>query len=233
MSNIYFLVVAGGAGSRLGSDIPKQFLTLQNRSVLSWSAEKLCRVDEVKGGVVVLPKAYLDLELPLYEDKWIQTCEGGSERVASVCNGLALLADQVEPDAWVLVHDAARPCVRPTCIQRLIDEVISKEAIGGLLGKPVRDTLKRSNSEGFSVSTVSRDSLWQAFTPQLFPISKLSEALRLLEEDWSQITDEASAFERLGYQPLLVEGASDNIKITYTGDIEIADAILRSQDKVS
>jgi len=148
---------------------------------------------------------------------------GGASRRDSVLNGLVGAASLVDPNDWILVHDAARPCVGKTELRRLIDEVGS-DAVGGILAIPVVDTVKRSDEEGRIVATEPREGLWQAQTPQMFRHGMLLRALR----EAVHVTDEASAVERLGYKPRLVEGSIRNLKVTVPADIEIAQRMLGS-----
>jgi 2-C-methyl-D-erythritol 4-phosphate cytidylyltransferase len=151
--------------------------------------------------------------------------EGGAERAVSVLNGLHALEDLARDDDWILVHDAARPCVRATDVTNLID-VATATPHGGLLATPVADTLKRSTHEGSVALTVDRHQLWRALTPQIFPYTALRQALIHASADGVVITDEASAMERAGFSPCLVQGASDNIKVTQEEDLVIVGAIL-------
>ena len=146
---------------------------------------------------------------------------GGASRRDSVLNGLVAAASAVDPNDWILVHDAARPCVGTPELRRLIDEAGNDE-VGGILAIPVVDTVKRGDGERRIVATESREGLWQAQTPQMFRHGMLLRALREAED----VTDEASAVERLGYRPKLVEGSAKNLKVTLPSDLEIAEAIL-------
>ena len=147
---------------------------------------------------------------------------GGASRRDSVLNGLVAAASAVDPNDWMLVHDAARPCLGRTELLRLIQEA-GKDEVGGILAVPVSDTLKRSDEEGRILGTEPRDHLWQAQTPQMFRHGMLLRALRGVEH----VTDEASAVEALGYRPKLVEGSTKNLKVTFASDLDIADRILK------
>jgi 2-C-methyl-D-erythritol 4-phosphate cytidylyltransferase len=152
---------------------------------------------------------------------------GGETRAASVYNGLLAARDVIGGDDWVLVHDAARPCLTREALDRLIREVGEDDA-GGLLAIPVADTLKRGDVDARVVATERREGLWQAQTPQMFRYSLLIEALR--RSGAATITDEAGAIERLGLQPRLVMGEARNIKVTYAEDLELAALILDRRD---
>jgi 2-C-methyl-D-erythritol 4-phosphate cytidylyltransferase len=156
---------------------------------------------------------------------------GGPERCHSVLNALEALLGQADPQDWVLVHDAARPCLRAEDLNRLITE-LEQDPIGGLLAVPVRDTMKRADPSGHVVATVERAHLWHAYTPQMFRLGALAGALReaIAGGDW--VTDEASAMERLGHRPRLVEGHADNIKITRTADLPLARFFLTQQGQL-
>jgi 2-C-methyl-D-erythritol 4-phosphate cytidylyltransferase len=161
----------------------------------------------------------------------VTTALGGKERSDSVRNGLAALSGRARADDWVLVHDAARPCVLRQDVDRLLDRVQS-HAVGGLLAAPAADTLKRVNAEKDVLETVDRSSLWRALTPQMFRYGRLREALdRALAEGRSP-TDEAQALEWMGERPLIIEGSTTNIKITSADDLVIAVALLAAQSGV-
>ncbi len=149
---------------------------------------------------------------------------GSRPCTAAGLNGLIAAASAVDPNDWILVHDAARPLVGKPELRRLIDETAS-DAVGGILAIPVVDTVKRADDERRIVATESREGLWRAQTPQMFRHGMLLRALREVEH----VTDEASAVERLGYKPRLVEGSARNLKVTLPSDLAIAEAIFRSE----
>jgi len=157
------------------------------------------------------------------------TCVGGTERADSVLAGLMALPGTVDDDQWVLVHDAARPCLRALDLARLLT-VGQADPVGALLAAPVRDTLKRADHLGHSQATEPRDWLWRALTPQLFRRGGLTRALQAALRAGVKITDEAMAMERLGLRPCLVEGSEDNIKVTTQGDLPLAEFILGNMD---
>ncbi len=162
--------------------------------------------------------------------KFLDTFVGGSERADTVNNGLKALAEHASPDDWVLVHDAVRPCVRASDIDRLINEV-SGHADGGLLALPIADTVKRTDDGHIVSETVPRANLWRAQTPQLFPLARLSEALMQALAAGDVVTDEAAAVERLGGRPRVVAGHADNIKITVDEDMALAELFMTRQQK--
>jgi 2-C-methyl-D-erythritol 4-phosphate cytidylyltransferase len=165
------------------------------------------------------------------EDKPIYTCIGGAERADSVLAALQALPATVSEEQWVLVHDAARPCLRGVDLSRLL-ALGQADPIGAILAAPVRDTIKRalSGEEPRSISTEPREQLWRALTPQLFRRGGLTRALQAAMRGNVAITDEAMAMERLGLKPLLVEGSEDNIKVTTAADIVLAESILKRMD---
>lgn len=224
---------AAGVGRRMGADIPKQYLRLSGRSIIEHTLSRLLEHPRIRRVVVVLG----------LEDAWWPRTEfaahpgvirapGGAERCHSVLNGLAALDGLAQPDDWVLVHDAARPCVRRRDIDRLMDE-LSDHPVGGLLGVPVRDTMKRTGDDLRIRETVSRQHLWHAYTPQMFRLGALRNALRAALERGESVTDEASAMELAGQAPLMIEGQDDNIKVTRPDDLALAGFYLKRQQEES
>lgn len=158
----------------------------------------------------------------------IEHTRGGDQRCHSVLNGLIKLKQWAADKDWVLVHDVARPCVRSADIERLIREV-TRNSEGGVLGYPVRDTMKRTNDKGRIIETVERNQLWHAMTPQMFRVGPLLSALQACLAEGLVVTDESAAMERVGISPILVEGAFDNIKITRSEDLQLAALIIATQ----
>lgn len=229
MPRYFALVPAAGSGSRAGAGAPKQYLDVEGRPLLYHALRQLTAHPSIAEVFVVLApedvrfrtiaREGLGGEIrPLY-------C-GGETRAASVYNGLLAVRDAIAADDWVLVHDAARPCLSADALGRLIAEVGSDET-GGLLAIPVADTLKREDGERRITTTERREGLWQAQTPQMFRYSLLIEALRLCGP--AAVTDEAGAIERLGLKPRLVRGEARNLKVTYPEDLELARIILAGQ----
>lgn len=225
------VIPAAGVGSRMQSDRPKQYLPLAGRTVIEHSLDRLLSHPRISGGVVAIsPNDEYWPELGYHSDKPLWQAPGGAERCDSVLNALEVLAQQASDDDWVLVHDAARPCVR----QQDIDELIrccEQHALGGILAVPVRDTIKRalpvSNNKTPKIeTTVDRSLLWQAQTPQMFRLKDLFKALSEALAKGAVITDEASAMEWAEKSPLLVEGHADNIKITHPEDLALAEYFL-------
>ena len=224
--SVWAVVPAAGSGSRFGGALPKQYLPVFGRPLLRHTLERLAAHPQVAGIVVALAAG--DPHWPGWEQlagKPVQRCTGGSERAASVLAGLHALGPQVRAQDWVLVHDAARPCLRHDDLDRLLAHGCAHE-VGALLAAPVRDTLKRADAGGCVAATEPRERLWRALTPQLFRRGLLTRALEGALAAGASITDEASAVERLGLAPLLVEGAADNIKVTEPADLALAEFVL-------
>jgi len=222
---LWCVVPAAGRGTRVGGSIPKQYLPLAGRPLIVHTLERLATHPRIAGLMVVLGDN--DAHWPgidhLY-GKPVLTTLGGAERCDSVLAGVRALPDTLGDDGFVLVHDAARPCVREGDITRLID--LGVPAGGGLLGAPLRDTLKRADAAGRSEVTEPRDHRWRAFTPQMFRRGELSTALQAAHAAGVTVSDEAMAMERAGFAPLLVEGAEDNIKVTTATDFALAEFLL-------
>lgn len=226
---------AAGTGTRMDSATPKQYLPLAGRPVILHTLERLCQCAAVQGVIVGLSiddEHWRGLQ-PEFEaqEKFRGVFVGGVERADTVLNGLQALSQFADADDWVLVHDAARPSVRASDIDKLIHAVIGQHADGGLLALPVTDTVKRADTQQRVRETVVRDDLWRALTPQLFPIAALTQALEQALERGITVTDEASAMEHSGARPLLVQGHSDNIKITLPGDLALAQLFMQQQQE--
>ena len=228
----YWAVVpAAGKGARMRADLPKQYLPLGGHTVLECTLERLLANPLIAGIVVaVSPEDALWAEIARRFDERVISTPGGAERVHSVLAGLEALAAHAAADDWVLVHDAARPCLRADDLQKLIDE-LSPSDCGGILAMPVRDTLKRCTADGAIAATVDRASLWHALTPQMFRLGMLMQALRGSLASGRLVTDEAQAIELLGGAPRVVEGHADNIKITRPDDLPMAALILAAQER--
>nr|WP_233171842.1 2-C-methyl-D-erythritol 4-phosphate cytidylyltransferase [Dyella sp. ASV21] len=225
MAPLWCVVPAAGRGTRVGGELPKQYLPLAGRPLILHTLERLAAHPRIAGLMVVLgncDRHWLGIEQ--LSGKPVLTTVGGAERCDSVLAGLQALPTEVSDDTFVLVHDAARPCVREADISRLIDQGIA--AGGALLGAPLRDTLKRAGDNGRSQVTEPRDHRWRAFTPQMFRRGELATALHAASADGVTVSDEAMAMERVGLAPLLVEGAEDNIKVTTAADFALAEFLL-------
>ncbi len=261
---LWAVVPAAGIGSRMQSEVPKQYLPINGRTVLETTLLRLLRIQSLKGIMVVLsPDDDYFADLPLHrlftrEAPKVLTALGGAERANSVLNGLkALRLQGAKTSDWVLVHDAARPCVKPSSLEKLIatirkiersisvnsgsngssqecselDDSKRKKIGGALLAAPVADTLKQAESDRHVLKTVPRQNIWQAHTPQCFQLGELTEALSQALSEQAIITDEASAIEYVGGQVMLVEDTRDNIKITQPEDLALAAFILAEQEQ--
>lgn len=225
MDALWCVVPAAGRGVRAGGDRPKQYQSLAGRPLLDHTLERLAAHPRIAGLVVVI--AADDPHFSAVESiggKPLIAAIGGGERSDSVLAGVLALPASVAPEHFVLVHDAARPCVRADDITRLIDLAGTGE--GGLLGAPLRDTLKRADADCHSTATEPREGRWRAFTPQMFRRGALARALALAAADGIVVSDEAMAMERTGVMPLLVEGSEDNIKVTTPADFALAEFLL-------
>jgi 2-C-methyl-D-erythritol 4-phosphate cytidylyltransferase len=222
---LWCVVPAAGRGTRFGGAVPKQYLPLAGRPLILHTLERLAAHPRITGLMVVLAaKDPLWPKLASVNGKPVLTATGGPERGDSVLAGLRALPESVGEGDFVLVHDAARPCVRFEDLGRLI--TVGTQAGGALLATPLRDTLKRSDGTGRSVTTESREARWRALTPQMFRRGELTLALERARGRGVLVTDEAMAMERIGILPLLVEGAEDNIKVTTPSDLRLAEFLL-------
>jgi len=227
MPEFHALVPAAGYGARMGHELPKQYLPLAGQPLIFHALNTLCASPEIATVFVVLAPddaLFHTYEWPHFGDKLQPLYCGGATRAESVANGL--LASELEPDDWVLVHDAARPCLTQAHVARLIAELRDDE-VGGILAVPVADTLKRADDQGRIARTEDRAGLWQAQTPQMFRAGLLAQALR----QCGNVTDEASAIEALGLRPRLVLGESTNFKVTYPQDLLLAELLLGQKGK--
>jgi len=222
------LIPAAGSGARFGADAPKQYARLGGRLMLEHAIEAV-RADARVGAVIVVV-APGDVAWRALADRAHASfiAVGGASRAESVRNGLRAIGQDAVDDDWILVHDAARPCLSCTELARLIDQV-ADDAVGGLLAVPLADTLKRER-EGRVGATVERARLWRAQTPQMFRRGVLARALAQ-SRDLSSLTDESSAVEQIGLQPRLVMGAVTNLKVTVAEDLPLAEAILKAQGR--
>jgi 2-C-methyl-D-erythritol 4-phosphate cytidylyltransferase len=228
----YWLVMpAAGTGRRFGDRIPKQYSPLHGRTVLEWALSPFLSDPRCAGAVVTIAPS--DTWWPKVSERIspVIVAPGGSERCESVRSGLQALNRKAQPGDWVLVHDAARPCLSAADRDRLLEQGAS-HAVGALLAIRTADTLKRGRDQ-IVEETVDRTDLWRACTPQMFRYGPLCEALDRAIASKRYPTDEAQAFEWLGHKPLLVEGSGNNIKITSPDDLALADALLAARERPS
>lgn len=224
-AGLWCVVPAAGRGTRFGGDVPKQYLTLLGKLLLQLTLERLAAHPKVAGLMVsIAADDRLWPAISVCAGKPVATTTGGAQRSDSVLAGLRALRGKVRNEDFVLVHDAARPCVLAEDIDRLID--LGIPAGGALLAAPLRDTLKRADGSGRVDATEPREGRWRALTPQLFRLGELVGALESAQAVGIEATDEAVAMERLGHRPLLVEGAESNIKVTTPADLALAEFFL-------
>ena len=231
----YWLVMpAAGAGRRFGARqsgerIPKQYAALRGRTVIEWALAPFLADSRCAGAVVAL--AAVDHWWPKVAERIpaVTVCQGGAERSESVRNALAALNRRAGKDDWVLVHDAARPCLTSADLDRLLEQA-GAHAVGGILAQPVADTLKRANEQTAIEQTVDRAGLWRAGTPQMFRYGRLLDALEKALAAKRFATDEAQALEWLGEHPLLVEGSAANLKVTTADDLALAESLLARRE---
>jgi 2-C-methyl-D-erythritol 4-phosphate cytidylyltransferase len=219
------LIPAAGQGARLGGETPKQYLELAGRPMLAHAAAALLAHPAVDLAFVVLApddERWATHDWGAFGDRLAPLWCGGATRRDSVLNGLIAMANVVDPEDWVLVHDAARPCLARDDLGRLIESVRDDE-VGGVLAIPLADTLKRADGADRVAATEPRAGLWLAQTPQMFRHGTLLRAIG----GAGQVTDEASAVEALGLRPRLVSGSARNIKVTFAGDAAIAAQLLK------
>ena len=218
-ADIVAVLPAAGIGSRMQSELPKQYLTIEGKTLLEHAINALLRSPRVRKVVVAIsPQDTFFAQLPIAQDPRIQVVTGGAQRADSVMAGLKEAGDA----EWVLVHDAARPCLHHDCLTRLL-AISATSKVGGILAAPVRDTMKRGEPGVEKIAhTVDRQDLWHALTPQFFPLDLLKTCLTRALEEGATVTDEASALEHCGYHPQLVPGRSDNIKVTRPEDLALA-----------
>ena len=230
MPRRWAVIPAAGLGRRMGEETPKQYLALRGRTVIEHSISRIRRHPGVDGVVVATRE----------DDRWwprlglaaeggVDRVTGGAERCLSVLRGLDALEGRAADEDWVLVHDAVRPCVRAADIDRLI-EAVAADGAGAVLGVPARDALKRVDERGSVVTTLARGGLWHAQTPQMFRFGALRRALEVAAESGEAgVGDESQAMEAQGVFPVMVEGHPDNIKVTWPGDIALAELYLAAQ----
>ncbi|WP_338884570.1 2-C-methyl-D-erythritol 4-phosphate cytidylyltransferase [Xenorhabdus sp. TH1] len=250
-AEIIALIPAAGIGSRMKSDCPKQYLKVAGKTILEHTLAALFEHPCIQRVIIALNPADTQFaQLPVASDPRITTVIGGEERADSVLAGLDYLASLptgTDRTSWVLVHDAARPCLHRNDLDsllRIIDHnAVSPDICGGLLASPVKDTMKRMVSLPVTESptidhtliahTVDRNGLWHALTPQLFPLQLLRDCLIKALADQACITDESSALEHCGYRPVLINGRADNIKVTQPEDLALAEFYLSQKAKES
>ena len=233
---IWAIVPAAGVGSRMQLDRPKQYLEVAGKTVLQYSLECLLQHDAIQAVQLCLSAndAYW-VDQGFQHEKLLPVIDGGAERSDTVIEGLNAIGAIANPLDWVMVHDAARPCLSRSLIDRLID-ALGSNSVGGILATPVAETVKKASqqdSETKIMQTVDRTDLWLAQTPQMFRYGVLRNSMLVAKKQRLSITDEASAIELAGYQPLIIESHAVNKKLTYADDIEWFRFYLQSNNALS
>lgn len=220
---------AAGIGTRMGAEVPKQYLQVAGATLLEHSLHALLGCEHIVGVVVALhPQDRRADQLSVLQDSRIQTVAGGEQRSDSVLAGLDALSVRAAEHDWVLVHDAARPCLQSADIERLIEAVIARDT-GGILAEPIVDTVKQASADALVARTLDRTTLWRAQTPQMFRLAELHRALCQAMEQGLAVTDESSAMELAGYPVQLVVGPAGNFKVTLPDDLPLAHWYLQAR----
>lgn len=220
---------AAGTGSRVGGELPKQYIEVAGVTLLEHSMRALLGCEQLTGIVVALhPQDTRAATLSILEDPRVQTVTGAEQRSGSVLAGLDALVPRAAPQDWVLVHDAARPCIQRGDIVRLIATVMAS-GTGGILAEAILDTVKQASDDALVVRTLDRATLWRAQTPQMFRLDELHRALNQAQERGQVVTDEASAMEMAGYPVQLIAASAGNLKVTVSSDLPLAAWYLQRQ----
>ena len=230
MARAWAVVPAAGSGRRMGGPTAKQYLPLRGRPLLAHALAPLVACPRIDAVVLVVAPDDTRWQEAISPGPRVLTAPGGAERCHSVLSGLDALADRAADDDWVLVHDAARPCLSAAELEALFNE-LAHDPVGGLLALPLADTLKQADDEHRVAGTVPRDGLWRALTPQMFRYGLLRKALAAAIAAGECVTDEAAAMERAGHRPALVAGSGANLKVTTPADLALAEAVLRAREK--
>lgn len=237
---VWVVIPAAGLGQRMGSEYPKQYIKIHNKTLIEHTIDCFKDIEQIAGIVVILnseDRYWNTINVSLSSTP-IHTVYGGAERSDSVLKGLKYLSEEIkiEDKQWVMIHDAARPCLSKTDINALL-AIQEKDCDGGILASPVRDTMKRTftNKDHQMPERIShtepRENLWHALTPQMFRLGEIIEAIQFCQENNESITDECSAMERRNVKPVIVEGSHNNIKVTYPSDIELVSVLLSNKIK--
>lgn len=224
MATFHVIIPAAGTGSRMQTSIPKQYLMLLSKPLITWCINLFCansRITKVYLALDPNDQTWNDSFFSHHKLNILRT--GGETRSQTVLNTLNAIV--VDDDDWVLVHDAARPGLSHDLLNKMID-VLENDEVGGLLAIPVADTLKRADLHQSILKTEPREHLWQAQTPQMFRYGLLKKALKKTNDSGLKATDESQAIEYLGLKPKLIEGELRNLKVTYPQDLLLAEAIL-------
>ena len=226
---VWAIIPAAGTGTRMQSDLPKQYLRFQGKTIIAHCLDRLLAHAAIDGAVVVLRQGDEDWDQLQYQhDKPVFRATGGSERIESVHSGLISLQSRVGNDALALVHDAVRPLVTQRDLERVISAA-RQNSVGAILASPVIDTLKIQTNSMKIAGTQPREGLWRALTPQVFDLQRLLQALKRVIDEGLVVTDDAQAVELAGFTPALVEGSATNLKITTPADLSLAGKIWLDQ----
>ena len=217
----YWLVIpAAGIGKRMESDIPKQYVSVHGKTVIEHTIDNFIGRKEIENICISISESDTHWStLPISKNKKMITTIGGNQRYESVYNGLCALQDKANDDDWVIVHDAVRPCLKKSIIDRLITDISSHD-VGGILALPCFETMKRVNNNQQVEETINREIIWRAQTPQIFKYKKLLLAIEKAINENILITDEAMAMELSNYKPIVIMGDEKNIKITHKDDLK-------------
>ena len=231
MPKVFAIVPAAGQGTRIGDAVPKQYIPIRGKPMMFHSIESLASVVRIATVCVVLSpldRHWGEHDWSAFPDKIEPMFVGGATRAQSVMNAITALAGRAAKDDWVLVHDAARPCIQKELVEQFLDE-LGDDPIGGLLAMPMADTLKSADENQRVAATIPRLNLWRAQTPQMFRYDLLRRGLEMRPD----ATDEAHAVEAIGYSaPRLVQGENSNIKVTFAEDVILAELILERIERV-
>lgn len=231
MPKLFALVLAAGQGTRIGDSVPKQYIPVAGKPMMFHSIEALAAVSRVERLFVVLApldRHWGEHDWSALPDKIEALFCGGARRSESVLNALKFLEPRIAKDDWVLVHDAARPCIATELVEQFLDE-IGDDPVGGLLAMPLADTLKRADENQRVAETIPRSNLWRAQTPQMFHYEMLRRGI----EKKPDATDEAEAVQSIGYNaPKLVQGEDSNLKVTFAEDIQLAELVINMRGKI-
>lgn len=223
-AKLWAVLPAAGSGSRMRQTVPKQYLAINGTAIIEHTISVFLANQEIQKLIICLPPDDQRFSaMKSSSNPRVMTVTGGASRAQSVLNGLNMLA--ASDHDWVLVHDAARPCLSAQLLETLIEQLRFDE-VGGILAVPVKDTLKRSTDDHRVASTLDRALIWQAQTPQMFRYGLLKKALSHALDLGVEITDEASSLEASGYQPKLIVGDARNLKITTPEDLDLAEFLL-------
>ena len=226
-SNKYWVVIpAAGIGKRMGDDIPKQYISVCGKTVIEHTIDNFISRNEIENICISISESdnYWPT-LPISKNEKIITTVGGDERYESVYNGLRAIQDKATENDWVLVHDAVRPCLKKSIIDRLITDISSHD-VGGILALPCSETMKRVNNSNEVEETINRQTAWRAQTPQMFKYKKLLLAIEKVINEDIFITDEAMAMELSNHKPIVILGDENNIKITHKTDLKYLELFL-------